>query len=176
MMLLIASLTEPLFSRQAISSLVEAPEPDISELIDVIANRVGERRLYRFAPVESDVPERSVQRVAPTAPDDGVTWPGDWPRPSRLLARPEPIETIALLPDHPPVSFTWRGVRRRIARADGPERIFGEWWRCEAETHAVRDYFRVEDEQGERFWIYRAGDGEDPGTGSQKWFLHGIFA
>ena len=176
MMLLIASLTEPLCSRQVISSLVEAPEPDISELIDVIANRVGERRLYRFAPVESDVPERSVQRVAPTAPDDGVTWPGDWPRPSRLLARPEPIETIALLPDHPPVSFTWRGVRRRIARADGPERIFGEWWRCEAETHAVRDYFRVEDEQGERFWIYRAGDGEDPGTGNHRWFLHGIFA
>lgn len=176
LMVLTATLAEPLQARQTISSLVEAPEPDISDLIDVIANRLGESRLYRFAPVESDVPERSVRRVPPTAPDTGASWPGDWPRPSRLLAPPEPIETMALLPDHPPVWFTWRGVRRRVARADGPERIFGEWWRHDAETQAVRDYFRVEDEAGERFWIYRSGDGEDPGTGSHKWFLHGIFA
>jgi protein ImuB len=82
---------------------------------------------------------------------------------------------MALLPDNPPIWFIWRGVRRRVARADGPERIFGEWWRREAEIHAVRDYFRVEDEGGEQFWIYRAGDGEDPATGSHRWFIHGIF-
>ena len=68
---------------------------------------------------------------------------------------------MALLPDHPPASFTWRGIRRRVRRADGPERVFGEWWQRDAELAAVRDYFRVEDEAGERFWIYRAGDGED---------------
>jgi hypothetical protein len=28
---------------------------------------------------------------------------------------------------------------------------------------------------GERFWIYRAGDGEDATTGSRRWILHGIF-
>jgi protein ImuB len=93
---------------------------------------------------------------------------------ARLLPRPEPIETMALLPDHPPVWFTWRGVRRRVARADGPERIFGEWWKRDAELIAVRDYFRVEDEAGERFWIYRAGDGEDADR-LARWFLHGIF-
>jgi protein ImuB len=93
-----------------------------------------------------------------------------------LLSSPEPIQTVALLPDHPPVSFTWRGIRRRVKRADGPERVFGEWWKRDAELVAVRDYFRVEDEGGERFWIYRAGDGEDAATGSHKWFLHGIFA
>ena len=109
------------------------------------------------------------------APDTGETWPDHWPRPARLLPRPEPIETLALLPDHPPVSFTWRGVRRRVTRADGPERVFGEWWKRDAELTAVRDYFQVEDEAGERFWIYRAGDGEDATTGSQRWFLHGIF-
>jgi len=176
LMVLTATLAEPLQDRQVLSSLVEPPEPDISDLIDVISNRLGNDRLYRFAPVESDVPERSVQRVAPSAPDTGATWPGEWPRPSRLLAPPEQIETMALLPDNPPVWFTWRGVRRRISRADGPERIFGEWWSRDAEMDAVRDYFQVEDEGGERFWIYRAGDGEDPATGSHRWFLHGIFA
>jgi protein ImuB len=176
LMTLTATLAEPLRERQTISSLVEPADPDISDLIDVIANRLGSSRLYRFAPVESDVPERSVKRVAPTAPDDSASWPGEWPRPSRLLTPPEPIETMALLPDNPPVWFTWRGTRRRVARADGPERIFGEWWLHQVETTSVRDYFRVEDEGGERFWIYRAGDGEDPATGSHKWFLHGIFA
>jgi len=176
LMTLTATLAEPLRDRQTISALVEPEEPDISGLIDVISNRLGSSRLYRFAPVESDVPERSVKRVAPTAPDDGSNWPGDWPRPSRLLSPPEPIDTMALLPDNPPVWFTWRGIRRRVTRADGPERVFGEWWLRAAELTSVRDYFRVEDEGGERFWIYRAGDGEDPSTGSHKWFLHGIFA
>ncbi|MER8462035.1 DNA polymerase Y family protein [Mesorhizobium sp. M1396] len=175
LMRLAATAAEPLRSRQMISSLAEASEPDVSDVIDILANRVGEDRLYRFAPVQSDVPERSVQRIAPIAPDTGEGWPGHWPRPARLLPRPEPIETVALLPDHPPVTFTWRGVRRRVKRADGPERVFGEWWKRDAELAAVRDYFQVEDESGERYWVYRAGDGEDAATGSHKWFMHGIF-
>ncbi|TIP29062.1 MAG: DNA polymerase Y family protein [Mesorhizobium sp.] len=175
LMRLAATVAEPLRAKQMISSLAEAPEPDVSDVIDILANRVGEDRLYRFAPVQSDVPERSVQRIAPMAPDTGDGWPGHWPRPSRLLPRPEPIETVALLPDHPPVTFTWRGVRRRVKRADGPERVFGEWWKRDAELAAVRDYFQVEDENGERYWVYRAGDGEDAATGSHKWFMHGIF-
>jgi protein ImuB len=92
------------------------------------------------------------------------------------LNRPEPIETVALLPDQPPIFFTWRGVRRRVKRADGPERIFGEWWRGEGEHDAVRDYFQVEDDDGRRFWIFRRGDGERPATGDLRWFLHGLFA
>jgi len=174
-MRLAATLAEPLAPKQTISSLTEEPEADVSGLIDTLANRVGEQRLYRFAPVASDVPERSVQRIAPTAPDTGEAWPDHWPRPSRLLPAPEPIATVALLPDHSPVSFTWRGIRRRVKCVDGPERVFGEWWKRDAELIAVRDYFRVEDEAGERFWIYRAGDGEDAATGSHRWFLHGIF-
>jgi protein ImuB len=175
-MRLAATLAEPLAPRQMISSLTEQPEADITGLIDTLANRVGDTRLYRFAPVASDVPERSVMRIAPTAPGTGATWPDHWPRPSRLLPTPEPIETVALLPDHPPVTFTWRGIRRRVKRADGPERVFGEWWKRDAELIAVRDYFQVEDDAGERFWIYRAGDGENQATGSHRWFLHGIFA
>ena len=62
-----------------------------------------------------------------------------------------------------------------MKRADGPERVFGEWWKADAELVAVRDYFRVEDDAGERYWLYRAGDGEDAETGSQGWFLHVVF-
>lgn len=71
--------------------------------------------------------------------------------------------------------MTWRGKRRRIVRGDGPERVFGEWWLRDAELHAVRDYYVVEDESGERYWVYRAGDGVDTTTGSHRWFIHGVF-
>lgn len=172
---LAAVLAEPHANRQVISSLVEEPQADISDLVDVLANRVGEHRLCRFTPVQSDVPERSVATVPPLAPETGATWDGDWSRPPRLLSRPAPVETMALLPDNPPVWFTWRGVRRRIRRADGPERIRGEWWKRDAEMVTVRDYFRVEDEAGERYWLFRSGDGEHAESGSQRWFLHGIF-
>ncbi|MXN46651.1 DNA polymerase Y family protein [Shinella kummerowiae] len=173
---LTATLAEPLLLQQAVSSLIEEEQADIAGLVDVIANRIGARRLYRMAPVESDVPERSVHRVAPLAPDDGATWQGRWPRPARLLARPEPIEVMALLPDHPPGAFTWRGVRRLVKRADGPERIFGEWWKRDAELAAVRDYFQVEDASGERFWLFRSGNEQQAASGAGRWFLHGIFA
>lgn len=175
-MQLAATRTEPLAARQVAASLTEEAESDIASLIDVLANRIGAHRVYRFAPVASDVPERSVARVPPLAPATGESWTGEWPRPPQLLPKPEPIDTLALLPDHPPVWFVWHGVRRRIARADGPERVFGEWWKRDAERAAVRDYFRVEDEAGERYWIFRTGDGEDPATGAHSWFLHGIFA
>lgn len=175
-MTLTASLTEPLTPRQATSLIGKDATDDLSALVDLLANRIGPDRLFRARPVESDVPERSVRRVPAMALPRGEVWPTSLPRPTRLLAPPEPIETMALLPDHPLVSFTWRGARRRIAHADGPERIFGEWWKSEAEVFAVRDYFQVEDEAGERFWIFRSGDGDNLSTGSQRWFLHGFFA
>ncbi|HWZ74533.1 MAG TPA: DNA polymerase Y family protein, partial [Casimicrobiaceae bacterium] len=174
-MTLAATVAEPLLPKQASSNLIDQPEPDVSGLIDLLANRVGEKNLYRAAPVASDVPERTVRHIPALAPDTGAEWPGHWPRPSRLLVQPEAIDTVALLPDHPPASFTWCGVRRRVKRADGPERVFGEWWKRDPELTTVRDYFRLEDDAGERYWVYRAGDGEDPLTGSQRWFLHGIF-
>ncbi|MFO1155183.1 MAG: DNA polymerase Y family protein [Rhodospirillales bacterium] len=174
-MSLTAVLAEPLVYRQG-DTLSREAAADVSALVDILANRIGAHKLYRAAPVESDLPERSVKTVAPLDPPAGATWPEPWPRPSRLLSPPEPIETLALLPDQPPVHFTWRGVRRRVKRADGPERVFGEWWRRDAEAAAVRDYFVVEDEAGERFWLFRSGDGEDPGTGDLRWYIHGVFA
>jgi protein ImuB len=175
LMVLTASLVGPIAPRQVISSLAGEPESDVSELVDTLANRIGAERLYRIAPVASDVPERSITRVAPLAPKTAAGWPEHWPRPSRLLRKPEGIEAVALLPDHPPAAFTWRGIRRRVRRGDGPERVFGEWWKRDAELASVRDYFQVEDDAGERFWLFRAGDGADAATGSHRWFMHGIF-
>ena len=174
-MAIAAVLAEPFATKQIASILTGETEADVSDLVDTIANRIGADHLYRIAPVASDVPERSVRRIPAMAPEEGGTWPGHWPRPSRLLPSPEPVETVALLPDHPPVTFTWRGIRRRVKRADGPERVFGEWWKRDAEMEAVRDYFQVEDEAGSRYWLFRAGDGVDAATGSQRWFLHGLF-
>ncbi|MGH7082253.1 MAG: DUF6504 family protein [Acetobacteraceae bacterium] len=175
-MRLAASLAEPIAPGETKAVFAgEAEKPDLAMLLDRLANRFGPARLYRILPVESDVPERAVRHLPPLAPSTGKTWPPRLPRPSRLLSPPEPVSALALLPDHPPAQFVWRGRRHRLAAGDGPERIFGEWWKRDSESFAVRDYFRVEDEQGRRFWLYRRGDGADPKTGDGRWFLHGFF-
>jgi len=168
-------LVEPIEQTQMATLLADDPPPDLSVLLDRLTNRLGADRVYRVAPVESDVPERSVQRIPPLSPPTHLTWPEDLPRPTRLLSPPQPVRALAPLPDQPPVAFTWRRKRFRVRRADGPERIHGEWWRRDAETLAVRDYFQVEDEDGHRFWLFRRGDGVDVETGDLSWFLHGIF-
>jgi len=176
-MRLLVPLAERLAPRQDRVDLAGEGEgdPDLAGLIDRLGNRLGAGRVYRLAPVESDVPERSVRAIPALAPPCDVSWPEALPRPTRLFRPPQRVEAMALLPDNPPVAFTWRRVRHRIRHADGPERIHGEWERRDPEFWAVRDYFRVEDEEGRRFWLYRSGDGSDPSTGNLQWFLHGIF-
>ncbi|GLV27369.1 hypothetical protein TomTYG45_37930 [Sphingobium sp. TomTYG45] len=94
----------------------------------------------------------------------------------RMLKRPELLShVVALLPDHPPRRFTWRGTAYRVVAGDGPERIHGEWWRNDKELWAVRDYFRVETQGGERFWLFRRGDGVNEQTGDLSWYMHGMF-
>ena len=171
------SLVEPLpYAQQANGLAADGPAEDgLSELIDRLANRLGPGKVYRLVPVESDVPERSQRAVPADAATGSGRWASPWPRPVRLLRRPEPVEALALLPDHPPRAFTWRRVRHRVVRADGPERIHGEWWRRPGEVAALRDYWAVEDGDGRRFWLFRQGDGADPATGGLGWFLHGFF-
>jgi len=150
---------------------------ELAELIDRLATRLGPHRLYRAAPVESDVPERSVGRVAPTEAAAAGRWDPRWPRPVRIFHRAERVEGVmALLPDGIPKRFTWRGRSYLVLRGDGPERIHGEWWRRPSERDAVRDYFQVEDSKGARFWLFRRGDALDEGTGDLSWHLHGLFA
>ncbi len=173
-MRLVVPYTDRLDFVQTTSCLVGETSPEIAPLLDRLANRLGETRIYRIAPVESDVPERSVRRLPAISRIDGG-WPADLPRPIRLLDPPQPIDAIALLPDHPPIAFTWRRVRHRVRHADGPERIAGEWWKRDREWLSVRDYFRVEDDDGRRFWLFRRGNGSDMDTGDMRWFMHGIF-
>jgi protein ImuB len=170
---LVAIRAEPLRARQIGHDLGDtAPAPDLPPLIDRIAGRIGAERLFRVGAVESDVPERSVERSGPLDPAQG--WPSAWPRPVRLLARPERVDKVlAELPDQPPLRFSWRGRTHRVRKADGPERIHGEWWAHANEAELVRDYFQVEDEDGARFWLFRRGDGTDPRTGDLSWWMHG---
>lgn len=154
-------------------------EDGVQDLVDRLANRLGENRVHRLEPVESHIPERAERPAPPAAVS---AWPGavppPVPRPPRLLRRPEPVEATALLPDHPPARFRWRGVDYRVSRAAGPERIAPEWWEDlpagRPRGGRTRDYFRVEGAEGQRFWLYREGlaeRGEAP-----QWFLHGLFA
>lgn len=147
---------------------------DPARLVDIVAGRIGAHAVYRIGPVPSHVPERTAVRCDPAASPG--TWPA-WHRPIRLFERPEPLfGVLALLPDQPPKRFEWRGRAHRIVAGDGPERIHGEWWRRDAEMWGVRDYFRVEDEEGGRYWVFRRGDGVDANTGDLSWWLHGVFA
>lgn len=185
----------PLGAESFTERLDEEAAPDLAPLVDTLATRIGMRAMWRSRPVESDVPERSVTRMAVLDPParpllrgkrDDVRqldrnpplppWHPGWPRPARLLARPERLDHVmAELPDHAPRRFTWRGQSHRVIRADGPERIQGEWWKRDAERASIRDYFRVEDEVGRRYWLFRSGDGERAVTGDLSWYLHGVF-
>ena len=101
--------------------------------------------------------------------------PAALPRPLRLLARPEEARALYTVPDGPPVQFVWRRQTHRVTRSEGPERIAPEWWR-EASTVRLRDYFRIEDSEGRRYWIFREGLPEDGRGGPPRWFVHGIDA
>ena len=146
-------------------------QADLAPLIDRISARIGAGRVFRLAATQSDLPERSLKPVAPLAAPEGIGWDRA-SRPVQLIVPPERIEVIALLPDHPPARFTWRGKQRRVARADGPECIAGEWWRSASETSLTRDYYRVEDEAGGRWWLFRA---RNSARGTAEWFVHGVF-
>jgi protein ImuB len=91
-----------------------------------------------------------------------------------MLHPPQPIEAFAEVPDGPPLRFRWRRVLHDVARAEGPERIEAEWWQP-GETTPARDYYRIEDSKGRRFWVFREGAYDDPGT-RPRWFIQGLFA
>lgn len=163
---------EPLIATQMplIADAREAGD-DVAGLVDRLAGRFGETDVHGLAPLDSHLPERAPRRRAPLKGARKDVWQTRRRRPQRLLDQPEPVEALALLPDHPPARFRWRGRSHRVVRADPAERIADEWWREQAPT---RDYFRVEDEDGRRFWLRRDGLSEKGET--PAWSLHGLFA
>ncbi len=169
---LTASWVEALAERQTIGAHLaeDGSQVDVSQLVDTLGVRLGSKNVYRLAPVESALPERAMRRVPALHATNGAAWPEHLPRPARLFVHPEKIEAIAAIPDHPPRFFIWRGIRHIVAKADGPERIHGEWWVDEKETQLVRDYYRVEAEDGTRYWLFRDAPTQDGGA----WWLHGV--
>ena len=170
---------EPVSGRQGRidSSRDAAIEDGLAPLVDRLVNRLGEDRVWRARPAESHTPELAAVRARPFAPAGAArAWDRQTPRPARLFRRPEPVEDVmALTPDDPPSRFRWRGQLIRVRRAEGPERIGEAWWKGAIEDVSpgrVRDYYRVEDEDGRRFWLFRAGlYGEHP----PQWWMHGLF-
>jgi protein ImuB len=169
---LTASWVEAVVERQTVGRHVgsDQSEHEVSQLVDTLGVRLGEGNVFRMAPVESSLPERVMRRVPALHPAEGLAWPSNLPRPARLFLQPEKIEAVAELPDHPPRLFIWRKGRHRVAKADGPERIHGEWWLSDKEASLVRDYYRVETADGTRYWLFRDAPTEQGGS----WWLHGV--
>ena len=170
-----ATCVEPLEDRQP--DLLERSRTggDLGLLVDRLATRLGADAVFRLEPVDSHIPERAQRAVAagPAASRQDAA-PVLAPRPFRLLAPPEEVRAGAETPDGPPLFFTWRRTFHRIVRAAGPERISPEWWIRDGNGD-VRDYYRVEDTEGHRYWLYRAGLYGSDGNRSPRWFLHGFY-
>lgn len=150
-----------------------AGDAPLDPLIDRLRNRLGGNGVYRIEAVESHIPERAVTVRPATGAPGRDDWIAEQPRPVRLLAAPEPIDADLSAPGQPPASFTWRRQSHRVRHAEGPERIGPEWWR-RGSGRRFRDYYRLEDEDGRRFWVFRDGTYEtDHLTG---WYMHGLFA
>jgi protein ImuB len=142
---------------------------------DRIRARLGDHAVLKVLPVESHLPERAAAAVPFVGRAATYEYAPTPDRPIRLFSSPEPIEAVAAeVPEGAPASFRWRRVFHRIAASEGPERIAPEWWRGDG-GEETRDYFRVEDEEGRRFWLYRQGLYGDAPQGL-CWFMHGIFA
>jgi protein ImuB len=194
----LAGLADPLdpgfgFDLVRLGVLVAEPAPpeqigfgdndDAAELdclVDRLSARLGRRRVTRLVAQDSHIPELAAATIPAQAAPDDSSWDAFRAfrdatdlsaRPLRLLVKPEPIETLAMVPDGPPLRFRWRRALHEVVAAEGPERIEGAWW---SEGGPARDYFRVEDKAGLRFWLFRHGLYRD--TKTPLWFLHGTFA
>lgn len=172
---LTATLHEPLDAAQ--SHLLDHEDGDalLARLIDRLGAKLGADRVRRPAPVQSHVPERSVRWMAALEPAAAEDFRSPAKRPIRLLDRPERIDVLYATPEGAPRRFTWRKRAHLIAKTEGPERIAPEWWRARAGARE-RDYYRVEDEEGRRYWLFRHGRFGDGHDGEPGWYLHGLFA
>lgn len=173
---------EPLAAQQAVlGGAAESAEDSLAALVDRLATRLGAGQVLRLATRDSHLPEVA-QRFVPAGQGQPPPLPptpaSAAPRPLLLFDPPQPVTALAGVPDGPPLRFRWRGALHEVRLAEGPERIAAEWWR-HPEGHLpghlrTRDYYRVEDAEGRRFWLFRHGLFEE--SAEPRWYLHGLFA
>jgi protein ImuB len=197
-------LAEPLDAAQLRLEGGAAPKCQVTDLVERLSTRLGRERIRHFAPRDTHIPERaefSLPALDPAPPEPWpIPQPGEPPlRPFHLFDPPQPIEAIgAEVPDGPPARFRWRRSLHDVARYEGPERIAAEWWRRKPvpyevpkpggeagetatrhhlgdESSRTRDYYRIEDRRGRRYWIFRHGFYEHRRP-MPNWYLHGLFA
>jgi protein ImuB len=196
---LVVSRAEAFSETQITLDARDAQDEAASALIDRLAARFGSAAIHRLVPCDVHLPEATQRRVglhearAKAADVSGQT--DGWARvqavparPLKMLAPPQPI-TVDLEGEHPR-AFFWRRLRHVLADAQGPERIAAPWWSggtgqgagMGAGTGGMRDYWRVETDDGRRYWLFRQFATEahpseaDPTRKDGAWFLHGVFA
>lgn len=146
----------------------------ITELLDAVTGRTGTDTIHRYLPDEHHWPERSVKTVTSLREKPNTGWRTDRQRPVFLLPKPESIEVTAPVPDYPPTLFVYKGKVHYISKSEGPERIEQEWW---LQQGLHRDYYTLEDQQGQRYWVFRLGPyPEEKDKEMPEWFIHGFFA
>ena len=163
--------------------LPDPAEEALADLVDRLSARFGREAVTRFVPIDTRDPHRAARAV----PAQGTTPLSGWPepppgepplRPLQVFAPPQPIEAVAALPDGPPIRFRWRCVLHDVVLAEGPERLLPEWWQDGPPNGErmgrPRDYYRIEDREGRRFWVFRVDADDRPLH--PRWFLHGLFA
>ena len=172
-----ASWTEALALTQAgLEGGAEQPGTTLAACIDRLTVRLGEGAVSRPVPYASHLPERAQRWQKPLAPEptsQGLL--AFHHRPLKLLDKPEQIAVLYATPDGYPERFRWRDGVHDVVRVEGPERIAPEWWREKSGTR-LRDYYRIEDAAGRRYWLYRAGVIGDGRGGIPDWFLQGLCA
>ncbi|WP_245942176.1 Y-family DNA polymerase [Sphingomonas gilva] len=171
---------EPLAPSQLRLEGGAANEEALAALVDRLSTRLGRGRIRRFMALDTHIPEQGVLAL----PAIDAAAPAAWPRPEQgepplrplhLFDPPQPVEVVAEVPDGPPHRFRWRRTLHEVRRFEGPERIAAEWWRRKDNHGLTRDYYRVEDARGRRFWLFRHGlyESERP---DPRWYVHGLFA
>lgn len=167
-----ATKTEPIpFAQEKLWQAKPGLEDQsLAELLDRIAGKMGQQAIRRYLPEAHYWPERSLRPALSLTEKTSTPWRKDCRRPILLLDRPEPVHVTAPVPDYPPLNFTYKGVLHEVAKADGPERIEREWW---IDKGKHRDYYILEDSEGQRYWLFRSGHYNERGA---AWFIHGFFA
>jgi len=173
-------VVEPLGPAQLALEGGSLAEGELAALIDRLSTRLGRGRVRRFAARDTHIPEQAAFAFPAIEGAGSAEWdaphPGDPPlRPLHLFDPPQPIDAIgAEVPDGPPLRFRWRRAQHEVARYEGPERIASEWWRRDGRALPTRDYYRIEDARGRRFWIFRHGlYGAE--VANPRWYMHGVF-